>query len=137
MFFVDLDKVSEQILVEASKYTGKQMVTVEYLAQKCGISKSVIYQKMHDDNFRAAFIQILRRSLLPEVPAVLDSLLSQAIVGGSYKHQELVLKLAGVYTDEKKVTLEGRVKTGDNPFKSREEAAEFLQNAAKRVVEES
>lgn len=128
-----MDKLSQRILTVAGQYVGAQRVTIEYLAQKCKTTPTAIYKRMQNVEFRTSLIEILKRSLLPEVPPVLDSVVREA-KGGSFKHQELFLKLAGVYTDEKKVTVDGKLDTGEAPFGSKEEAASFLRATAEKVA---
>ena len=129
-----MDKLSQRVLKAASGYVGANRVTIEELAVKCRTTPAAIYKRMQNAEFRVALVEILKRSLIPEVPPVLDSVVKSA-KQGSYKHQVLMLKLAGVYTDEKKVLLDGKVDVGETPFASREEAADFLKATAERVSE--
>lgn len=124
----------EQRLLKTISATGARM-TVEELADAVGCQASTIYRRLQNKNFKDLFVETMKTSLTAEVPGILKAFVGEAL-SGSFRHGKLLLEIAKVYTEEKKIVGDIGVREGETPFQSAEERQEWLQATLGHLVEE-
>lgn len=130
-----MDRIEKRILkAVAELQLQEERMTPEGLAERAGCSVTILYRKLQrDDDFRGIFLEAVRNSLATHTPAILSTFVRQA-VAGSFQHGRLVLEIAGVYKEEKKVTGDITLREGESPFKDDTQRTQFARATLDKLV---
>lgn len=123
----------ERRILKAVRETARSRITLESLAEKAKCKPDIIYKRLEEnEEFNRLFKETMVTSLLVEVPEILHVFVEKA-KEGSFKHGKLILDIAGVYEEKKKIDLNGTVNVEESPFASPEERREFLKATLARL----
>lgn len=126
---------TDKRILNAALEAGRYRMTVDGIADRAGCSSTHICKRLKDPEFNQLFIETMRSSLLAETPEILAEFVKWG-KEGSFKHGKLILEIAGVHTEKKKVDLGGSVAIESNPFTSEEEKKEFVRATFADYIEE-
>ena len=121
---LNLTELEEKLLKVAANRGGR--LSLEELARDAECDVAQIYKRLQNNSFRTLFTETLRHSLSAEVPGILNAFIAEAHKG-SFKHGKLLLEIAQMYTEEKKVTGDFSVRESESPFVSEEEKKKFAE----------
>lgn len=131
---MSLSRTEKAILRAASELGGGRITPVQ-LAEAAGCNVATVVNKLQNLEFRSLFYEVLKNSLAPEVPEILQSFLNQARQG-SFKHGKLILEIAEFHHDKQQIGVDMAVSTVEDPFKDDEERSEWLKNTLQAVIGE-
>lgn len=126
--------LEERILKAVASMAGANRLTTEEVAEQVGCTPQTIYQRLGSNmEFRDAFKEALRASLVADAPGIIKKFTDVA-ADGSFKHTKLYFEMIGLHQDKQQIDLDASVKT-EQPFNSEAEAVEFLEATLKKLAE--
>jgi hypothetical protein len=131
-----LTALEEKILVALAQNVGEKRISTEEIARQVECRPETIYKRLNDNpEFRQAFQDTLKNSMLAEAPAIVKSLVDVA-KQGSFKHTKLFFEMIGMHQDKQEISANVSVDT-ETPFKDDAQREAFLratlQDVARKV----
>ena len=129
-----ISRADKKLLQIAVRSGQDKRLSIRDIAEEAGRTDSFVYSRLQDEQFRAMWMEALKTSLVAETPAILQKFTEMA-KNGSFQHGKLILEIAGVADNEKRVTMNANIRVTEQPFKDDEQKESFIKATLHKYLE--
>jgi len=131
---VAFSALDTRILKAVASMAGANRLTTEEVAEQVGCIPQTIYNRLGSNpEFRDAFKEALRDSLIADAPKIIKKF-TEIAADGSFKHTKLYFEMIGLHQDKQQIELDASVKT-EQPFSNESDAITFLKETIQKIEE--
>lgn len=104
----------EKLLLEVLLNPEYRLKTITAICNKAGVERNIYYRAMEKPKFVEYYKNESKRLVDNKIAPIINTFIEQATRFGSYNHGKVLLEMAGMYSEKKKVEHSGEMTTNVN-----------------------